>query len=190
MFYVTLETDDGVEWVNDFDVSLLDAKDRENGVICLFEVKGKGVLEELKNLNPYMVGNDKALISTECKGITFKLISHYPIITGKVCERGTQVTLLMENYGELKKILQAFTLNFRKEVKVKKVVKPKIKSLLSPNQEHVLRVALEAGFFDFPRRTSLEELSRRLGVSSASLSESIRRAEKNAIKAFLETRVI
>ncbi|MFB6110853.1 MAG: helix-turn-helix domain-containing protein [Halodesulfurarchaeum sp.] len=46
---------------------------------------------------------------------------------------------------------------------------------LTPKQRDALETAAEAGFFDIPRRVTLDELAAELGVSPSALSERLRR---------------
>ena len=55
------------------------------------------------------------------------------------------------------------------------------KSDLTERQEYVVKTALELGFFEYPKKINLEGLSKRLNVSYVTLSEILRRAEKNII---------
>lgn len=55
------------------------------------------------------------------------------------------------------------------------------KSDLTERQEYVIKTALELGFFEYPKKINLEGLSKRLNVSYVTLSEILRRAEKNII---------
>lgn len=55
------------------------------------------------------------------------------------------------------------------------------KKALTLRQEQVLEMAVQLGYFDFPRRTNLAQLSKKLGVTQGTLSEILRRAEKNAL---------
>lgn len=48
-------------------------------------------------------------------------------------------------------------------------------------QEDILRVALDLGYFDFPKRIRLEELAEKLHITPGTLSEILRRAEKNLL---------
>jgi predicted DNA binding protein len=50
---------------------------------------------------------------------------------------------------------------------------------LSNAQHEVLSLATRRGYYDVPRETTLEELADELGVSAQSLSERLRRAQKN-----------
>jgi len=55
---------------------------------------------------------------------------------------------------------------------------------LTARQEYVIKTAFELGFFDYPKKINLEELSKRLNVSFVTLAEIIRRAEKNIIVSY------
>lgn len=52
---------------------------------------------------------------------------------------------------------------------------------LTTRQEQIVKFALEMGYFEFPKKIRLEELSERLGISAGTLSEILRRAEKNIL---------
>jgi predicted DNA binding protein len=52
---------------------------------------------------------------------------------------------------------------------------------LTTRQEQIIKMALEMGYFEFPKKIRLEELSERLGISAGTLSEILRRAEKNIL---------
>ncbi|WP_331236471.1 helix-turn-helix domain-containing protein [Natronorarus salvus] len=52
---------------------------------------------------------------------------------------------------------------------------------LTPEQYEALSLAVEYGYFEIPRRTSLEELSNHLDISHQSLSERLRRAQKGLL---------
>ncbi len=66
------------------------------------------------------------------------------------------------------------------EVKVKRIghVEPNNwKDLLTPTQERVLRLAIDLGYYSWPRKVTLEELAAAIGVSRRSVQEALRRAE-------------
>ena len=52
---------------------------------------------------------------------------------------------------------------------------------MTARQEEILRVALDLGYFDFPKRIRLEALAEKLNISPGTLSEILRRAEKNIL---------
>ncbi|MDH5363096.1 MAG: helix-turn-helix domain-containing protein, partial [Aigarchaeota archaeon] len=58
--------------------------------------------------------------------------------------------------------------------------------ILTEKQETVLSLALKMGFFDFPRKTSMQELSQRLGVGLSTVSEIIRRGTRMLLESHFE----
>ena len=56
---------------------------------------------------------------------------------------------------------------------------------LSPSQRKTIAAAFESGYFDFPRKTDSKRLARSLGISKSTLSEHLRRAEKNLLTQIL-----
>jgi predicted DNA binding protein len=56
---------------------------------------------------------------------------------------------------------------------------------LTAHQRSVIEYALSSGFYEYPRRTGLQELSRSLGVSPSTLNERLRRAERKIISSYL-----
>jgi predicted DNA binding protein len=59
---------------------------------------------------------------------------------------------------------------------------------LTTRQEQIVKMALEMGYFEFPKKIKLEELSDRFGVSAGTLSEILRRAEKNILTHYFRER--
>jgi predicted DNA binding protein len=57
----------------------------------------------------------------------------------------------------------------------------KMSSAITPKQQRILDLAMETGFYDYPRGVTQEELSRMLGISASDLNEILRRAEKKII---------
>lgn len=60
-------------------------------------------------------------------------------------------------------------------------------SLLTPRQHEALVLASTSGYYEVPRQTSLRELAPQMGISAASLSELLRRAEERLAQAYLRT---
>lgn len=57
--------------------------------------------------------------------------------------------------------------------------------LLTKGQDEALRAAMAAGYYRIPRPLNLHDLAKQLGISSASLSERLRRAEGRVIARYL-----
>jgi predicted DNA binding protein len=58
---------------------------------------------------------------------------------------------------------------------------------LTPRQRRMTEYAFAAGFFEYPRRAGLHELSKTLGVSPSALGEMLRRAERKIITSYLRS---
>lgn len=59
-------------------------------------------------------------------------------------------------------------------------------SFLTLPQDDALRAAVEAGYYRIPRALNLNELAKKLGITSASLSERLRRAEGRIITRYVD----
>jgi len=64
--------------------------------------------------------------------------------------------------------------------------KPKGK-ILTEKQERALWLALKMGFFEFPRKITMLELSRRLGIALSTVSEITRRGTRRLLEDHFET---
>lgn len=61
--------------------------------------------------------------------------------------------------------------------------------VLTERQEAVIRAAFEHGYYDFPRRISGARLSKKLGVSRSTLSETLQRAERKLVEFYMSNRL-
>jgi predicted DNA binding protein len=57
---------------------------------------------------------------------------------------------------------------------------------MTARQQSVLKSALELGYYDFPKRISTDKLAEKLGIKAGTVSEILRRAEKNVISRYFE----
>jgi len=61
------------------------------------------------------------------------------------------------------------------------------KRQITSRQEDLMRIAFDLGYFEFPKRINLEQLSAKLGISIATLSEILRRGEKNILSKYFSS---
>lgn len=88
-----------------------------------------------------------------------------------------------------KKVLIEFVGNLKKEkgmtIMLKKVIKTKLDSIhfpsllpkLSPKQKQAYQLALQQGYYEYPRRMSLQKLAELSNVTVATFQEHLRKAE-------------
>jgi len=58
--------------------------------------------------------------------------------------------------------------------------------VLTENQERIFWLALKSGFFDYPRQVGMAELAAKLGISTATLSEIIRRGTRRLLEHYFK----
>lgn len=58
--------------------------------------------------------------------------------------------------------------------------------VLTENQERIFWLAFKSGFFDYPRKIDMTELSKKLGVSPATLSEILRRGTRRLLEHYFK----
>lgn len=57
---------------------------------------------------------------------------------------------------------------------------------LTSRQEQIIRIALQKGYFNYPRKVGVRALAKEVGVSSSTLSELLRRAERKIVTKYLK----
>ncbi len=64
-----------------------------------------------------------------------------------------------------------------------KIQSNQVQGTLTPRQAEILEVALKLGYFEFPRKITLTELAKRVGVAKSTLSEIVRRISQKKVQA-------
>lgn len=165
--------------------TILDIRpDNKNYYKVLIEYKGKN-----GNALPSFtkVSKDTYLGTLQVNSKIISILSKYTILQGNILQDSIVWTIIVDGYEELKKLIKEFN-EAKIDVKILKVVKAKSEDIITSRQEQIIRIALEAGFFDFPRKVTLNQLAEKLNISSSTLAEIIRRAEKNIIEAYFKER--
>jgi predicted DNA binding protein len=62
--------------------------------------------------------------------------------------------------------------------------------ILTEKQERIFWLALKGGFFDYPRKIGLRELSAKLGITPSTLSEIIRRGTRRLLEQYFEKETV
>jgi predicted DNA binding protein len=58
--------------------------------------------------------------------------------------------------------------------------------VLTENQERIFWLALKSGFFDYPRQIGMAELATKLGISTGTLSEIMRRGTRRLLEHYFK----
>ncbi|MDD1745619.1 MAG: helix-turn-helix domain-containing protein [Candidatus Methanoperedens sp.] len=66
-------------------------------------------------------------------------------------------------------------------VKLKSAIHLSKKSLLTNRQEEIIRAAFEKGYYDYPKKITIEKLAKMFDISPSTLGEIIQRGEKKII---------
>ncbi|AWR99562.1 helix-turn-helix domain-containing protein [Metallosphaera hakonensis] len=161
-------------------LTILDIKQEGESQRLLVEFKGdEEVLQKFQG-NFTKVSKLKYLGTIKVRGVIEEVLSRYIIVNGVINEKSTLWTVILNGYQELKRLLKDLH-EHGVDAKVLKVTKYKTEDILTARQEQILRIALEAGYYEFPRKITIRGLAEKLELSVSSLSEIIRRAEKNVI---------
>ena len=94
-----------------------------------------------------------------------------------------EVTGSRTRLAELADQLEEFGLEYRIEHVRERLHESQ---LLSDRQLEVLAAAVDAGYYDTPRRCSLTELADQLGIAKSTCSETLHRAEESIVKRFVD----
>ncbi|WP_338600846.1 helix-turn-helix domain-containing protein [Sulfolobus tengchongensis] len=168
-------------------INILDIRVESEKGKLLIEIRGDEYNARQICEEPIKVSKYKFICTLYISSELLKVLSQYIIMNGALTDDGILWTLILNGYAELRSLLNSL-ISITKDVRVLKVIKAEKKDAITARQEQILRIALEAGFFDYPRRIGLKDLAKKLNMSPSSLSEIIRRAEKNIITAYFEER--
>ncbi|ARM77134.1 bacterio-opsin activator [Acidianus manzaensis] len=175
-----------MDWTKN-SLSILDIKDVNDYVRVLVEFKGDENEFKKMGWNLSKVSRYKYLGTIDIDDKVEKILSKYIIMNGSGSESGFYWTVVLTDYFELKRMLKEFV-DSKINIKILKIVKLKSQDILTARQEQILKIALEAGYFDYPKKVKINELAEKLNISISNLSEILRRAEKNVITAFFRER--
>jgi len=146
-------------------------------------------LEGVHSVNFENVDRDKVIAAVEatgcigCRAIRDSncfLVSAYSDDNGRV-----RWKLIFTEKAGLQKLV--WTLNEHgSDVKLVKLSTVDEGKMLTAKQEMIIKTALDRGYYDFPRRIGIRELSDMFNVSTASLSETLRRGQRKIIEGYFE----
>lgn len=178
------------------DISMLDCHEREEGGCKnLVDIKADAehlalVLEDME-ANPTVSDIDLdqvgpgtlrgAVTSNVCLGCCTLVSSETFLVGVKMDEEGIILQRIITKDREMVRQSIAKLEALGHTVTLEKLTTLKVDMYMTGYQEDVLMIAYERGYFDSPRRTDLKELSALFGVSIATMSEIIRKAQRKVL---------
>lgn len=150
---------------------------KENRFICNIEVSrvSKGSILGTVELNKCAIC--RAIPGTDC------FLTH-----GVTTEDGSLILRIM---AEKRENLRRFISKIEKdgcETRIISLRDPEKEDLLTERQEEILKTAYELGYFEYPKRINIKELSERLGMSISTLSEMLRKSEKKVLEYYFSAK--
>ena len=153
----------------------------------LLNVKARKIEDLIENLPSYCEGI--SLSSKEAKVLVKEhtcLLAHSIIASGclitKASVDGREIVWNVicddDSFLKLMRNLEETEVDF--EILYKG--RPSGESKITYREEEILKIALEKGFFDFPKKIKLEELAEIFGIAPSTLSEVLRRGQKKVLK--------
>jgi predicted DNA binding protein len=88
---------------------------------------------------------------------------------------------ILGNNTMVKSLMQQLE-NEKVEGRVVKISKIKDEEELTARQENILQIALEKGYFEFPKKITLRQLAAVLDISPATMTEILRRGQKRILQ--------
>lgn len=95
------------------------------------------------------------------------------------------VKMLAGSEGSLPKFIRSMSTK-GVEVEIRKIAQIVDRNPLTRKQEDVIRIALDRGYFDYPRRIKLKELAKICNMTTATVDEIVKRAQKNIISSYFQ----
>ncbi len=93
--------------------------------------------------------------------------------------------ILAGSEGSLPKLIRTIA-SKGLEIEIERIAQTSDQYHITRKQEKLVRLALEKGFFDYPRRTTLEQLAKLSDMSTSAVSEILKRGEKNILTHYFE----
>lgn len=187
----------------DVDVRVLDVIPYgEHGIQDLVEIKmEEGQLDEIVDFIKGVEGVEDAtleiveqnkaigIVKTKmCNGCRAIFQCDCHLISCRSMEGGKmEMQIIADDRAILKRLIDKWE-EYGASPKLIKLSSIKDEDMLTGRQERIVRTAYERGYYDFPKRVGVKELAEMFEVSTATLSEILRRGQKKIIEDYFEKR--
>ncbi len=179
------------------EIKMLDCTSLENNIVNdLVEIKFKDTTVEevvkaikmcscVKGVEISAVEREKfyAIVSTQdCVGCKLFADKDCFMISAHSTEKGrVNYKIIFSDRKVLQQLIWDFQ-NADADVQLVKVSNINDDEMLTEKQEKIIQVAFERGYYDFPKRIGIKELSEMFSISTATLSEILRRGQRKIIE--------
>lgn len=122
-----------------------------------------------------------AVTTSVCMGCCRMVGSETFLVGVKMDEEGRIIQRIITKDRESVRAAMAKLEELGHKVSLEKLTTLEVDMYMTGYQEDVLLIAYERGYFDSPRRTDLRELAKLFGVSIATMSEILRKAQRKVL---------
>lgn len=152
------------------------------------EDQAQKVHKELVAAKGHVESKSSVWLESEGCEVCNTILSHDAfLVSGKSIQDSTIMYSFMVPTFEAYKGIISELENSGHKVNVRKIGKFEQQiGVLTENQERIFWLALKSGFFDYPRQIGMAELSAKLGISPATLSEIIRRGTRRLLEHYFK----
>lgn len=207
MMEVTFDVLNMESWVNDIaskyrtTVRILDCVPwRRTGAQAVFEVvdgKGGQMLEDIRShreIDALDVDGDGlgrvtgAVVLKDCTMI--RLVLWAGCLLEQVKAEGdgkVEFKVLAGTEGSIPVLVRALV-GMDLAVEIKQLVRYGEETRVTGRQRELVKLALDQGYYDYPRRVSVKELAERSNMAPSTLAEILRRAQKNILLDYFDFR--
>jgi len=174
----------------------------KSGVQDLVELKLNGV--ELETIRAYLKSRDDIEVvelelveidraigvikCSECFGCRELLSTECFMVSASSKEDGRMEYTIISSRNECLRQLMAKLEKAKASPKLVKMKKLSKEEMLTDNQEKIVKMAYQRGYYDFPKRIGVKDLAKIFSISPATLSEILRRGQKKIIESYFEGR--
>ena len=161
----------------------------DSNIKGLLRVKAEKVEEVMSNLPAYCEG-----ITLSTKEAKVLIKEHTCLVALPILESGCVITNIDINGKELIWGIVCDDFAFSNLLRNLENVdfeiiykgKPNDKDSITYREEEILKIALEKGYFDFPKKVKLEELAKFFDIAPSTLSEILRRGQKKVLEKYFK----
>lgn len=180
----------------DAEFEILTAFPKEMGGVALAEItiqNGEDIVEAMRNYDDVL---DVTLLKQTEESVLVQFETSEPILLLPIKEAGTpfelpftindgtvewEITATQDRLSELAAQLREFDITFDVRSVTHEI---ETTQLLTDRQIEILTHAVETGYYDTPRESTLTELAADLDLAKSTCSETLHRAEEKIIKQF------